>query len=246
MERTRYFLIVLITWIFISPLYGSYKSEIYSAYLNNRMDKWKVVIDRLNDQTNKSDKLILELLNYQYGYIAWCIGNERKDEVKRYLTLAEKNVESLTARNFELSLVNGYMAAFYGYRIVINRFSAPFNGSKSIASARKAIQLDPEQPFGFVQLGNIEFHMPSVFGGSKQKALDHYLIARSLMEQDTAWVNRNWNYLSLLTTIAQAYESIGKLGEAKKSYEEILALEPNFLWVKEKLYPQLLTKLKNE
>jgi hypothetical protein len=50
-------------------LNASHRSEIYSAYINNRMDLWRGVIDRMNAIPGIRDELLLELVNYQYGYI---------------------------------------------------------------------------------------------------------------------------------------------------------------------------------
>jgi len=64
-----------------------------------------------------------------------------------------------------------------------------------------------------------------------------------MMELKKEEIVGDWNYLSLLTTIARAYESTGELSKAKLSYEEILKIEPGFTWVRDELYPQLLKKL---
>jgi tetratricopeptide (TPR) repeat protein len=207
------------------------------------MPVWKNLIDQLNNQPQKNYDQLLELINYQYGYIGWCLENKRKDEASDYLKLAEANVKLLEAGKFGLSLVNAYKAAFYGYHIAINKFSAPFNGPKSSACANQAILLDPNQPFGYIQLGNAKFHAPSLMGGSKTEAIIYYLKARAMMEIKKEEIVGDWNYLSLLTTIAKAYESIGELSKAKLCYEEILKLEPGFTWVRDELYPQLLKKL---
>jgi len=208
------------------------------------MPVWKSVIDQLNDQPDKPNELRLELLNYQYGYIGWCLGNNRKDEALIYLKLAEENVKLLEAKKFDLSVINGYKSALYGYRIALSKFSAPFNGPKSSDCAKKAVLIDPNQPFGYIQLGNVKFHSPSLMGGSKTEAIGYYLKAKAMMEKRNSEIQGDWNYLSLLVTIASAYESIDDNVKAKLMYEEILKIEPGFTWIKDELYPQILGKLK--
>ena len=236
-------IMLIILGFFAINLRASNKEEIYNCYVNNRMPIWKNIIDQLNIQPEKSNDLLLELVNYQYGYIGWCLTNNRKDEALVYLKLAEQNLKFPEANKFELSLINAYKAAFYGYRIALNKFSAPFIGPKSSACANLAIQLDPDQFFGYVQLGNVKFHSPSLMGGSKTEAISNYLKAKALMERNKTKLRGDWNYLSLLITIAKAYESMGDLSKAKLMYEEILRFEPGFTWVKDELYPQLLKKL---
>ena len=147
------------------------------------MPAWKGIIDQMQSQREKSNELRFELLNYQYGYIAWCIGNNKKDEASDYLKLAEDNLQRLESEKFNLSRISGYKAAFYGFHIGLNIFSAPFIGPKSVASAKLAISLDPDDFFGYIQTGNVQFHAPALFGGSKQEALTNYLKAKVLMEK---------------------------------------------------------------
>ncbi len=207
------------------------------------MTSWKVVIDKLSTQSDKSSGSILELVNFQYGYIMWCLENNNKTEAVGYLKLAEDNIRSLEVRNADAALVYGYKAAFYGCHIALNKFSAPFNGPKSSDCAKRAIQLDHDQPFGFVQLGNVKFHAPSLMGGSKAGAIGNYLIAKGLMEKNTGELKGDWNYLNLLTTLAGAYEVTADFPKAKMIYEEILRFEPEFKRVKDELYPRLLKKM---
>jgi len=205
---------------------------------------WKSIIDQLNDQPDKSNELRIELLNYQYGYIGWCLGNNHKDKAVVYLKLAEENVKSLEAKKYDLSLINGYKSALYGFRIALSKFSAPFNGPKSSDCAKLAVKLDSNQPFGYIQLGNVKFHSPSLMGGSKSEAIGFYLKAKAMMEKKDRETLGDWNYLSLMVTIAQAYESMNDNINAKLMYEEILKFEPGFTWVRNELYPHLIEKIK--
>lgn len=176
----KFRLIFILLAFFAISLQATTREDIYHCYLINRMPVWKNIIDQLNSQPEKSDKLLLELVNYQYGYIDWCLTNNRKDEALVYLKLAEENVK---------------------------------------------------------------FHSPSIMGGSKSEAISYYLKAKTMMERNKDEIHGDWNYLSLLTTIAKAYESINDLPKAKLMYEEILKFEPGFTWVRDELYPQLLKKL---
>ena len=244
MERSKYWITIVFLGLFALSLKGSNRIDVYNSYIKNRMSVWKSVIDQLNNQSDKPNELRIELLNYQYGYIGWCLGNNRKDEALIYLKLAEENVKLLEANKFDLSLINGYKSALYGFRIGLNKFSAPFNGPKSSDCAKLAVKLDSNQPFGYIQMGNVQFHMPPLMGGSKTVAIGYYLKAKGLMEKNDSEIQGDWNYLSLLVTIAQAYESIKDTTKAKLMYEEILKFEPGFTWVRDELYPQLLGKLK--
>ena len=206
------------------------------------MLSWKGIIDQLNNQYNKSDDLILELVNYQYGYIGWCLENRHKEEAIDYLRLAEENVKLLEAEKINHSLLCGYKAAFFGYHIALNKFLAPFYGPRSTNCAKQAVEVAPDQFFGYIQLGNVKFHTPALMGGSKTEAIGYYLTAKAMMEKRKEGNIGDWNYLSLLMTLARAYESTNNSAKAKLMYDEILNYEPEFKLVKEVLYPQLLKK----
>jgi len=251
MERTKYKIAVLIVIFFSSlAVKSNFKADIYKSYIYGDMKKWKQIIDKMEKDKipvtpqSAQSAFIMELLNYQYGYIAWCLGTDREDEAEAYLDLAEENVEIVEERKFNLSMVNGYKAAFYGYRIGLNNFKAPFYGKKSFKCAEDAINLNKNNPFGYIQYANIQFYMPSTFGGSKTEAINYYKKAETLMEQNKQEILNDWNYINLLATIANSYVEINQLEKAKLYYEKILKVEPQCQWVKNTLYPQLLKKLK--
>jgi len=225
-------------------LAASVKQEIYKAYISNNMDQWKLAMDRLNLQQNKDNAAILELINYQYGYIGWCMGSDQDDLAETYLDLADSNISMLEKQQYNLSMLNAYKSAFYGYRIGLSPYQAPFIGPKSIECAKKAVELDKLNPYGYIQLGNAEFYMPAIFGGSKQLALNYFLQAVNLMEQNPQTIADDWNYLSVLTMVAKSYEALENNAMARSTYEKILKQEPAFLWVKNELYPKLLAKMK--
>lgn len=243
MERTKYFIIVILGVLFALNVHADNRSEIYNSYINNHMPVWKLLIDQLSNNSEKDDGQLNELVNYQYGYVAWCLGNNHKDEAVAYLKLAENNLKLLEKRKYNPSRVNGYKAAFYGFRIGLSMFSAPFLGPKSAACAKQSILLNPDDPFGYIQSGNIQMHTPALMGGSKTEALKLFLKAKLLMEKNSEEIRGDWNYLSLLTSVAKAYDSTGDYPKAKLMYEEILRFEPGFKWVRDELYPQLIKKI---
>ena len=220
------------------------RSDIYQIYLNGSLQKWKIIIDQLNKKQEKSNEQLIELVDLQYGYIGGSIETNRKDEASAYLKLLEENIKILEAKNYKLSMVIAYKAAMYGYRIGLNHFMAPIWGPKSSDCANRAVQLDPNNAFAYIQLGNVRFHSPSLMGGSKSEAIELYLKAKSLMENNVSEVHGNWNYLNLLVTLAKCYTSTEDYSKAKSVYEDILGLEPDFRSVKEILLPELMKKMK--
>jgi len=244
MERTIYLVFFLIIGNNIAHAQTDYKTKIYNCYIDNEMVTWKNTIDKLADKEYKTNFETLELLNFQYGYIAWCLGNEKEAEAEEYLKLALKNAEKLEERNYRLPLITAYKSALWGFEIGISFYLAPFLGPESMEFADKSVELDEQNYFGYIQKGNIEYYMPPVFGGSKSLALEYYLKAKKIMENKPGLAKSNWNYLGLLVNIARCYAEIEDYNKAKEWYERILIIEPNFNWVKKELLPELIIKAK--
>jgi tetratricopeptide (TPR) repeat protein len=243
MDGSRFRILPVILLLGSLHLKAGYRSEVYSAYINNRMDLWRNVIERMEATPFKNNESLLELINYQYGYIGYCLGFDKKEEAKKYLHLAETNIGILEKRNYNLSDINSYKSAFYGFRINLNPISAPLNKHKCIDCAETAIKLDPESYLGYLQFGNIKFNMPSAFGGSKKQALEYYLKAKELIEKNRESLTGDWNYMNLLITIGQTYTFLENYSSAQKIYQNILGLEPGFIYVKDDLYPKLLIQM---
>jgi len=244
MVRTKYIIVWIIIFFSTGQVKASYKKEIYDAYISNNMGKWKKVIDEMDQQKIKSNEFVLELLNYEYGYIGWCIGNKKDELAEQYLTRGYKNLERLEKSAYKLSMVNAYKSAFYGYRIGLSLMKAPFIGPKSVDCAKLAIKQDEKNPFGYIQFGNAQYYMPTVFGGSKTLAIEYFRKAEKLMETNAESIKDDWNYLNIVAIIGRSYTETQQYTKAKEYFDRILKVEPNYSWVKKELYPELLKKMK--
>lgn len=245
MERTKYFLVCLFA-LFSAALIAQNNPAIYSSYAAGKMSEWKHTIDSIEALKLKGNKELLDLVNYQYGYVGWCIGKKKSEEAEQYMSSAHAILKLLEQRKYNLSILYAYKAAFVGFSIGLATYKAPIIGPKSIQYAKKSISLDSTNCWGHMQLGNIAFYTPKVFGGSKTEAVKHYLKALRLMEKDKAYRVQNWNYLNLLATIINAYMDLNQYETARKYCVKALAVEPKFSWVKNNLYPKISEKLNNE
>ncbi len=247
MERKNNIIISLFLVFFLSGgALASTKEKIYQAYIGNRMDEWKTIIDSLEQNKTENTGYLSELVNYQYGYIGYCLAEDDDKKAKHYLDLAENNLEILENKNFNPALINAYKAAFWGFKIGIQPIKAPIYGRRSIKHADLSLEQNNKLPFAHVQYGNAYFYMPAVFGGSKEVAIEHFLLAIEQMEASPVELKNDWNYLSLLSLTGQSYEELNELRKAQFIYEKALEFEPNFKWIKDELYPDLKTKLTEE
>lgn len=245
MERKKYLLIVFFGTL-LAPSVGQSHKTIYHAYINGNMAAWKNAMDSLDSVERKTNKDQLDLINYQYGYIAWCIDRDKKEEAERYMEKAEEQIGYLQKQKYQESMLLAYKAAFIGYKIGLSPQKAPFIGSESVQYAKQAVKADPSNALGHIQLGNIAHYTPKIFGGSKKEAMQHYLHALKLMENRPGETDHNWNYLNLLVTIIHASMESADYHTAKYYCEKALSAEPRFHWLRYQLCPQVLKQLNYE
>jgi len=180
MERTFYLLVFSFVFgVFTS--YGQANYSIYHAYISGNMNAWKTTLDSLYGVPKKTNQEQLDLINFQYGYIAWCIDNERDSEATAYLRKAEGLLTQLEKQKINPSMLHAYTAAFVGFKIGLAPYKAPFIGPASADHANQSVLADSTNAFGYVQLGNVAFYTPQVFGGSKTEAINYYLKALYLI-----------------------------------------------------------------
>jgi tetratricopeptide (TPR) repeat protein len=241
MEGKKYRLIILM--VSLSSLAFSqddFHEKIYESFITNEMDSWKLVIDEMH-KTNKSNpEMLKELINYEYGYIGWCIGNNQKKQAKDYLDSMEENLETLKSGSDSKSTYHAYMAAAYGFKIGLSAWRAPFLGPKSMEHAEKAIENDSLNFQANTELGNIWNHMPAVFGGSDEKALKYYQNAIAIYENSEEELKyKKWLYLNIVATSGKIEFERKNYSQALHFYKKALKIEPRFKWVMNELLPEL-------
>ena len=127
--------------------------------------------------------------------------------------------------------------AFIAFKIGLKRSRAVFLGPRSMEHINRAVELDSSNPMAWMEKGNAEYHMPRIFGGSYNKAAQYYKKAINYFEKQHDG-QHTWMYMNALAWLAQSYDKAKEDDQARETYEKILALEPDFKWVKEELYPE--------
>lgn len=245
MERSKNLFIVLVCCIAFSfHSQAQNNPQIYQAFISGDMNLWKTTLDKLEAAPQKSDKERLDLINYYYGYIGWSLGQKgSKKDVQKLMKTMETHLETLEKKNYAPSMVYFYKSALIGFEIGLHNYKAPLIGKKSLEFADQAVKKDSQNPFAYLQLGNINYYTPPIAGGSKQKALEKYLQALSLAEAGKWQIKQNWNYLNLLATLVDAYYELKEYQEAAAFCRKALEVEPQFEWVRNTLYPKILKKI---
>lgn len=233
--------------IFTSATYSEnlYSKEIYTAFINRDMQKWEKVI--LTYESSNAENTVdqkLELISYYYGYIGYLLGIKQYEKAEKYIDNGEKLIKEVLHVSPKNATALSFKGSFLGFRIGVCKYKAVFLQSDSKEFVNKSLKTDPQNTQGLIDKGNILYYAPRIFGGNKKEALEYFLKAKTIFEQKND-IHQNWMYLNLLTIIASAYDDLGNQLAAKNTYDKILTLEPNIIWVKNDLYPKLLERMKS-
>lgn len=220
----------------------SYSNKIYKAYISDNMELWKSTMEKMEDESgrDKSEKLLLHLTLAQYGYTGYLIGKDKDKEAEELLTKTRHNATQLKNSRYKAEAY-AILAGLNGYQIGLAKHKAPFLGKKSQNLTDKSLEITKINPLGWMERGNIYYHMPGFFGGSYKKAINNY--SNALIYFDETPYLPLWLKLNALVWLGKAYEADGQLKKAAQTYRKALKIEPNFNWVKNDLYPALKKKM---
>ncbi|WP_299438345.1 M48 family metallopeptidase [uncultured Aquimarina sp.] len=248
MERPKYitrFVIgisVLLLSIQLGFSQSAYQEPIYKAYSRGKMDTWYELMHSCEKNVNSNSyEEQLELISYYYGYTAWLIGAEKHDTAEEYIDKSEEIIDKLLEKSPENATLLAYKGAYIAFTIGISNFKAIYLGRRSMKYIDKSIELDPENIQGNIEKGNSMYYRPSAFGGDKAEAIKYYEKAVRSFEKQGLVVS-NWMYINTMTALGQAYEATNQIQLAKLCYEKIIRIFPNFMWVEDELYPDMLKR----
>jgi len=236
-----------LTGLFISePLRAQdFQTRIYKAYIDEEMGDWKKALEQMNHQYKSSGdmKLLYELAEAEYGYIAYCLSVKKKKDAEWWLDATDVQIKLLVEWQEDNPRIHALMGALFGLRIRLKPARVVRYGKLSAEANERALELGPNEPQAWMEKANIAFYKPAFVGGSKKEAVRFYEKAVRLYEASPERTHTNWLYLNCLVGLGLAYDETDQLQAAAEVYEKLLRIEPSFRWVKEDLYPDLLEKL---
>ena len=220
----------------------SYSDEIYKAYARGNMSRWLEVMKGCEASTNKTElQKQLELINYYYGYTGWLISVKKYELAEQYIDKTDLMLDKILADHPLNATAMAYKGAFIAYEIGMSKYKAIFLGKKSMRLIDRGLEIEPDNIQANIEKGNALYYSPSAFGGDKIQSIVYYKIAIKSMEKKQLTKN-NWMYLNVMTSLGLAYEATEQIQKAKLCYEKILRIEPDFMWVGDELYPDMLKR----
>ena len=216
----------------------------YLHYDNNLLNDAYNIFDKAysSDSTNMLPAYYLALIDYKFCEMNARQGSESLFD--KYYNDALAKIKKLeTNKNFE---ADGKIitAGVYMMKITISPMSAVTLSSKVHALLDEAQGIDPSNPYSYLIRGIMDLNTPEMYGGSPSNALKNFNTSLRLFgENDSTLIP--WGDVETLAWTGQALEKLGNLESAEFTYKKSLKEEPDFMWVKQSLLPNLEAKLAN-
>lgn len=182
------------------------------------------------------------LVHHYLGYALYRVATLRfaADPDGALATLFE--AESSLLRSIELEPVpesHALMSSVLGRQIVSDATAMSLS-MRAGAEMRRAVEMGPRNPRVKVLEGISAFHTPSMYGGGHDIALDRFLAAAALFEEDAPESPLPaWGRAEVYAWLGQTYVALRMPEEARAAYERALEIEPSYAWVRDTLLPAL-------
>jgi tetratricopeptide (TPR) repeat protein len=240
MEGTTNKILVLIVLLFFSVLtvnaqkkdLAYYRCAFFESYRAGTMAPWPGLIAEMEKAKSTDLTWQIELVKAMYGLVGYEIGSKNKDLARVYVNKADVYLDKLLKDYPQNAQIHSLAGAFYGYKISLSFYMAPFYGPKSLSQINKAIELDPNEPAGYIEKGNSLQYRPAALGGDKKEALALYRKALKLME------NRNdlscsWQQMLLRAFILKTLYETNQTSEAETFIQEMQKDYGSMSWIKQ-------------
>jgi len=247
MAKITFLIIILIN---VFPVLGQNisqnKENIYSAYVTGDLQLWIEIINDLEESWNNTMDFerLEELVMAQYGYIAFCLKEDEKEEGRSVLISANNNLQILMSYYPERADLIALKAAFTGFEMGFNPLKAIFLASRAKELTGNAYNMDKDNIICISVKANQLNFTPPIFGGSTEESIPYYNMIISKYNSGEENKYMEWRYINTLVILAQSYEKLELYNKACSTYEIIIAEDPEISWIKNKLYPDCLRHLR--
>lgn len=201
-----------------------YQCAFYESYRAGDMTPWPGLIAEMEKVKSTDLAWQTEMVKALYGLVGYEFGAKKKDLARVYVNKADVYLDKLLDDHPKNAQLYSLAGAFYGYKIALAFYKAPFLGPKCIYYIEKAMEFDPIEPMGYIEKGNSLLYRPAALGGNKREALKLYRKALQLMEPHTA-LKCDWHQMLLRAFILKSLYETNQTTEANAF---MLAMEKDY------------------
>ncbi len=220
---------------------ASYRAKIYQSYVKNDINSWGRTLAALESyvENNPTKEGLYELGLAQYGLIGFYRELGKREMAIKLMNKAEDTVDKMLDVNEDWAIANCFKGGLLGLETEFYPAKIVYLGPRALSYYDDGKELGANSPEVWVELGNLAYHAPEMFGGDKEKAARYFEKAISLFDSKPALKNNNWLYLHAHAWLGRAYVALGKKSEAEATYNRLRAYEPGFTYLDRVLLPEL-------
>ena len=190
-----------------------YQCAFFESYRAGNMAPWPALIAEMEKVKSTDLAWQTEMVKAMYGLVGYQLGAKNKDLARTYVEKADEYLDKLLNGHPKNAQLHSLAGAFYGFKISLAFYKAPFFGPKSLYHIEKAIELDPNEPMGYIEKGNSLLYRPVALGRDKNEALTLYRKALKLMEASNNQ-KCNWQQMLLRAFILKTLYENNQTAEA--------------------------------
>jgi len=229
----------ILVFLILSALFGNtfsqdFNESIYQAYISGNIPAWEDLL-KARDTGKLTVGESYDVAMVYYGIIGHYLGNDQKKKARSFLPRLESLTAELLQRQPNDPRFIALNGALLGFKMSFQPSTMFVLGPRALDAITLALEKGPDCPQAWVESGNKDYHMPEIFGGSKEKALEEYGKAIGLMEKDPHFNSKNWYYLNINVVLAGWCEKRSRTFAAREIYRKLILTEPQFNLAREKL-----------
>ncbi|MDA3860946.1 MAG: DUF2141 domain-containing protein [Melioribacteraceae bacterium] len=175
----------------------------------------------------------------EYRLVLVAMVNKDKKKMNQYMEVAIDGCKNLIEKELLVSEANTLLAAIYMMKLAVDHSAGQVLTPKIHSLLDDALEINPKNPRTHIVRGQMLVNTPEFFGGSVSGAIKEYEKSVQIFENEKNEKLPSWGYLESLTSLGKAHYKNKNIVEAKKTYEKVLSIVPEYVYVKYKLLPEL-------
>jgi len=234
-QKFRFLLMVLMVFSFLTVSaqkkdLAYYRCAFFESYRQGNMSPWPGLIAEMENARSTDLDWQIETVKAMYGFVGYQLSLNRKDQTRVFVDKADRILEKLLNDYPRNAQLHSLLGAFCGYKITLAFYKAPFLGPQTLSHIKKAIELDPTEPMGYIEKGNSLLYRPAALGGDKGEALSFYRKAQKLMESGEVQAC-SWQYMLLRAFILKCLYETNRNAEANVVLEAMRKDYGSLIWI---------------
>jgi len=222
----------------VQALHSAYLKNDFKTYMENHSFFERVLSMEPDNYLAKYYIAYIEYRLYMFKF------SDNKINVEKFYDTAQDILKELVEKKQFAGESKTLLASLYMMRLATNPMEAMALGPKIYEYLDEADAEPGSNPRSLLVRGIMQMNTPAAFGGSVQKGMESVQKAIDLYEKDKTG-KINWGYEEAFAWLGQGYEKLNQPDKAKETYNKVLAIAPDFAWVKMNLLPNLEKTNKN-